>query len=93
MTWSGWSDPWAIYCWPLVIIFSLGAWLLSQSLGRFALLFFMSALLVVFGNDFWPAQLMYRLVYGESISIILLLVFMSEIWRCIKNPNLSAQPS
>ncbi|MBF0505038.1 MAG: hypothetical protein HQL14_08055 [Candidatus Omnitrophica bacterium] len=84
MTWGVWRDPWAIYCWPLVIIFSLGLWLFSQRLGRWALLYFMAALLVVFGNEFWPSQLMYQLVYGESIGVILLLVFFSEIWRCLR---------
>ena len=84
MTWSGWRDSWAIYCWPLVIIFSLGLWLFSQRWGKWALLFFMSSLLVVFSNDFWPAQLMYQLVYGESICVILVLVFLSEIWFCVR---------
>ena len=89
MTCSAWKDPWAIYCWPLVIIFSLALWLFAQRLEKWALLFFMSALLVVFANEFWPAQLMYQLVYGESISVVLLLVFLSEIWHCVRKSNLT----
>jgi len=89
LTWSGWNNPWAIYCWPLVIIFSLGLWLLSQPLKKWALLFFVSSLLVVYSNESWPAQLMYQLVYGESICVVLLLVLISEMWRVIQKPNLS----
>ena len=85
----GYKDPWAVYCWPLVIIFSLGLWLLSQRWGKWALLFFMSALIAVFSNAFWGAQLMYELVYGESICVILLLVILSEIWTCLRKSVLA----
>ncbi len=89
MTASGWKDPWAVYGWPLVILFSLGLWMAKQRLGRWAWLFFMSSLLVVFANEFWTAQLMYDLIYGESLTVVLVLVLFSEMAACLQRPSLA----